>query len=94
MTINIERPIAEDILGSRARIKILKVLAKEGELNISLIISKTRLNHANVIKHLKFLKSCDLIQEKIFGRIKIYRLKVENKVPKYIKNLIKLIEGE
>ena len=45
----------EDLLGSKARIKILKSLALNSELNISLIISKTKLNHSNVSKHLNFL---------------------------------------
>ena len=73
-----KRHFIEDLLGSKARIKILKVLALNDELNISLIISKTKLNHSNVIKHLNFLKSFNLIQEKKFGRIKIYRYKSEN----------------
>ena len=33
----------EDLLGSKARVKILKSLALNGELNISLIISKTNI---------------------------------------------------
>ncbi|HEY0087395.1 MAG TPA: winged helix-turn-helix domain-containing protein [Candidatus Lokiarchaeia archaeon] len=84
----------EDILGSKARIKILKILAKNKELNISLIISKTHLNHANVIKHLNFLKSCNLIQEKIFGRIKIYRYKIENIKARSLKKFIEIWERD
>ncbi|MHA1294568.1 MAG: ArsR/SmtB family transcription factor [Promethearchaeota archaeon] len=83
----------EDLLGSRARIKILKILAKKNELNISYIINKTKLNHSNVMKHLNFLKSVDLIQEKIFGRIKIYRYKIENVKARYFKNFIEIWES-
>lgn len=35
----------ENLLGSRARIKILKILAQEQELSISQIIRSTNLNH-------------------------------------------------
>jgi len=84
----------EDLLGSKARIKILKALALNDELNISLIISKTKLNHSNVIRHLNLLKSFNLIQEKKFGRIKIYRYKSENIKARSLKNFIKIWESD
>jgi DNA-binding transcriptional ArsR family regulator len=83
----------EDLLGSKARIKILKTLAINNELNISLIISITKLNHSNVIKHLNILKSFNLIQEKKFGRIKIYRYKTENIKARSLKKFIEIWEG-
>ncbi|MFX0071852.1 MAG: winged helix-turn-helix domain-containing protein [Candidatus Hermodarchaeota archaeon] len=86
--------LIENLLGSRARIKILKILAYNNELNISLIISKTRLNHSTVLRHLNFLKSLNLIQEKRFGRIKIYRYKIENLRAKSLKNFIEIWEGK
>lgn len=89
-----KRHFIEDLLGSRARIKILKALALNDELNISLIISKTKLNHSNVIKHLNFLKSFNLIQEKKFGRIKIYRYKSENIKARSLKKFIKIWEND
>jgi DNA-binding transcriptional ArsR family regulator len=90
---NANRFLIEDLLGSRARIKILKVLAYDNELNISLIISKTKLNHSTVIRHLNFLKSLNLVQEKKFGRIKIYRYKIENLRARSLKNFIEIWEG-
>jgi DNA-binding transcriptional ArsR family regulator len=84
--------LIEDILGSRARIKILKVLALNNELNISLIISKTKLNHSNVLKHLDVLKSLNLVQEKKFGRIKIYRYKDEDIKARSLKKFIEIWE--
>ena len=89
-----KRHYIEDLLGSKARIKILKALALNDELNISLIISKTKLNHSNVIKHLNFLKSFNLIQEKKFGRIKIYRYKSENIKARSLKKFIKIWESD
>lgn len=83
----------EDVLGSKARMKIIKALVLNGELNISKIISKTHLNHTIVLKRLDFLKSCDLIQEKIFGRIKIYRYKIENAKARSLKKFIGIWEN-
>ena len=84
----------EDLLGSRARVKILNILAKSSELNISRIIKKTRLNHSNVLKHLKILIDIDIIQEKRFGRIKIYRYKEENIKANCLKKFIEIWEGD
>lgn len=84
----------EDLLGSKARIKILKMLALNNELNISLIIAKTNLNHTIVLKHLNFLKTINLVQEKKFGRIKIYRYRNENIKARYLKKFIEIWEGD
>lgn len=92
MIISKEKYLIEEILGSKARVKILKALAKNNELTISLIINKTRLNYSNVMKHLKCLKDLDLIQEKKFGRIKIYRYKIENMKARSLKKFIDIWE--
>lgn len=84
----------ENLLGSRARVKILKLLAKNKEMSISQIIRDTRLNHTSVKYHLAFLKSYNLVQEKIFGRIKIYRYKFENIRAKSLGKFIEIWEGE
>lgn len=93
MIISKEKYLIEDLLGSKARVKILKTLAQNEELTISLIINNTRLNYSNVAKHLNHLKSLDLIQEKKFGRIKIYRYKIENIKARSLKKFIEIWEG-
>ena len=84
----------EDLLGSRARVKIIKALAINEELTISLLIKTTKLNHANVRKHLDYLKTVNLVEEKRFGRIGIFRYKLENTKARLLKNLIEIWEGE
>jgi len=84
----------EEVLGSKARIKILKTLAMNNELNISLIIKNTRLNHSNVLKHLQILKELNLVQEKKFGRIRIYRYKNENIKARSLKKFIEIWEDD
>jgi predicted transcriptional regulator len=84
----------EKVLGSRARIKILKLLAFRNELSITQIIKKTNLNHSCVNKHLKFLESLNIIHEKRFGRIKIFRFKIENIKARSLKNFIEIWESE
>ncbi len=89
----LKKDLIEDLLGSRARVKILKVLAINEELTISLIIKQTKLNYNSVSKHLDYLKIVDLVQEKKFGRIKIFRFKSENLKARSFKNFIKIWEG-
>jgi DNA-binding transcriptional ArsR family regulator len=89
-----KKKLIEDLLGSRARVKILKILAKFDELTISLIIKKTKLNYTCVLKHLNFLKLHNLIQEKKFGRIKIFRYKSENMKARSLRNFIEIWEGD
>lgn len=84
----------ENLLGSRARVKILKLLAKNKEMSISQIIKSAKLNHTSVKNHLAYLKSYNLVQEKIFGRIKIYRYKFENIRAKSLGKFIEIWEGE
>ena len=88
MELTNNRIVFEDILSSRGRVKILKLLALNNEMNISNIVKKAGLNHRSVKNHLIFLKHIDFIQEKQFGRIRIYRYKLENLKARALKNLI------
>jgi len=87
-------PAIEDVLSSRGRIKIIKVLAKEIELNISEIARQSQLNHSTACRHLDYLESVGIIQKKVFGRIKIYRFKLENVKVKGLKSLFDIWEEE
>ena len=84
----------ENVFGSRARIKILKLLALNYELSITQIIKKTKLNHSSVVKHLNILERLNIIHKKNFGRIKIFRFKIENIRAKRLKNFIDIWESE
>ncbi|MFX1327105.1 MAG: hypothetical protein ACFE91_03045 [Promethearchaeota archaeon] len=88
-----KKNMIEDLFTSRARVKILKTLALNEELTISLIISKTKLNYSCVVKHLNYLKMVNLIQEKKFGRIKIFRYKLENMKARSFRNFVEIWEG-
>ncbi len=82
----------EDIFASKGRTKIIKILAINNETNISNIVKLTGLNHSSVKIHLNFLNKVNIIEEKCFGRIKIYRFKDENIKANAIKKLIEFWE--
>ncbi|MFX0162631.1 MAG: winged helix-turn-helix domain-containing protein [Candidatus Hodarchaeota archaeon] len=87
---NKEEPPIEEVLSSKGRVKILRLLAEEGELNISEIINRTRLNHTITLKHLDQLAKAGIVQEKKFGRIRIYRYCIEQSRARALKNLFQL----
>ncbi|MHA1399174.1 MAG: winged helix-turn-helix domain-containing protein [Candidatus Heimdallarchaeaceae archaeon] len=86
-----EIPI-EEVLSSRGRVKIIKLLAECGELNISAISKKVQLNHSTVKNHLDFLVEVGVVREKKFGRIRIYEYQDYNIRAHSLKQLFKIWE--
>lgn len=78
----------EDVLSSKGRVRILRILAEIGELNISEIARRARLNYATANQHLKVLEDNKLVKHKNFGRIRIFRFNENNSRGKMIKALI------
>jgi len=76
----------DDLFQSKGRVRILQLLAQR-ELNISAIAQQTKLNHNAVRYHLKALMEDGLVQEKIFGRIRIYRFRLEEPRAQELKRL-------
>lgn len=84
----------EDILSSRGRVRIIKALSEVGELNISEIARRVELNYTTTNQHLHALKEAGLVQEKKFGRIRIFRFKYEYPRAQAIKDLIDFWESD
>lgn len=80
----------EEILSSKGRIKILKVLSKRLELNISELCRQVGLNHTSTKLHLQILIKSGLVEEKVFGRIKIYRYRIEDMRARALRNLLEI----
>ena len=82
----------EDVFSSKGRVKILRILAEIGELNISEIARRAGLNYATTNQHLQVLESHKLVRHKTFGRIRIFRYNEENPRARMIKQLIEFWE--
>jgi len=80
----------EDVLSSKGRVRILRILADIGELNISEIARRARLNYATTNQHLKVLEDHQLVKHKRFGRIRIFRYNEENPRARMIRQLMEL----
>ena len=78
----------EDIFSSRVRMKILKVLAQMGELNVSDITRRLGVNYQTTARHLDVLEAEDILHHKKFGRIRLYRLNERSPKARAIQTLL------
>ncbi|MEE8355094.1 MAG: winged helix-turn-helix domain-containing protein [Candidatus Bathyarchaeia archaeon] len=62
----------EELMGSRGRIRVLRVLAEAREMNISEVGRRTGMNYTSVERHLEALRELGLLREKRYGKIRIY----------------------
>ncbi|RLF12233.1 MAG: ArsR family transcriptional regulator [Thermoprotei archaeon] len=82
----------EEVLSSKGRVKVLKVLLKSLELNISEVVRRSGLNYTAVASHIDALKEAGLLEEKTFGRIRILRVKLEDPRVQALRKLFDLFE--
>lgn len=83
----------ETVLGNKLRIKILKILSKIRELNVTEIARRLGVNHKTTMKHLKILEDEGILQHKRFGRIHLYRFNENSVKAKAIQTLLETWEN-
>jgi DNA-binding transcriptional ArsR family regulator len=82
----------EEVFSSKGRVRILRILSEIGELNISEIARRARLNYSTTNQHLQVLENNKLVLHKTFGRIRIFRYNDENPRAIMIGRLMELWE--
>jgi len=82
----------EDVFCSKLRMKILKIIAQIGELNVSEIARRLGANYQTTSTHLKILEDEGILQHKVFGRIRLYRLNEHSPKAKAVQKLIDIWE--
>jgi len=83
----------ESLLGSKPRVKILKVLIDKGELNITAIAREAGVNHKTALRHLEELRRVGVVTEKVFGRVRIFKINSEDPRVEALKMLFKSISS-
>ena len=78
----------ETVFSSRGRVKILKILVEIGELNISEIARRARLNYTTTNQHLQVLEESGIVHHKNFGRIRIFMFNDDDPRAMMIKDFI------
>lgn len=84
----------EDVFSSRLRMKILKILHIVGELNGSEIARRLGVNYVSTSKHLRILEDEGILQRKMFGRIRLYRMNEQSFKARAVQNLIDVWEHQ
>lgn len=87
-------PPLEEVFSSKGKVKILKLLAKVGELYVSEISRRTGLNNTVTTRHLASLVKAGLISEKRFGKIRIFTYQDLDPRAQAIKKLIDFWDSE
>jgi DNA-binding transcriptional ArsR family regulator len=84
----------EEVFSSKLRMKILKLVYDLGSLNVSDIARRLNTNFASTSEHLKVLESEGILQELVYGRVRMYRFNEGSAKAKAVQNLIETWEQD
>jgi DNA-binding transcriptional ArsR family regulator len=76
------------ILSSSGRIKILTVLSNAQELHLSEIARKIDQSYSSTDRHLQDLSEASIVEEHDYGRVRMFRLNLENPRARILRQLI------
>ncbi|MCG2882252.1 MAG: winged helix-turn-helix domain-containing protein [Acidilobus sp.] len=83
----------ERLLSSKGRLRVLKVLLSEGQANITRIVKETGLNHSLVERHLSDLVSMGIVQEKRYGRMRVFMVDLRDPKVSGLYELLRQLES-
>jgi DNA-binding transcriptional ArsR family regulator len=84
----------EEVFSSRPRMRILKLVEQLGELNVSDVARRIGVNFATTSRHLKILEEEGVLQQRTYGRIRMYRFNQASPKAKAVQKLIEAWEQE
>ena len=84
----------EEVFSSKPRMKILRLITRLGALNVSDIARRINLNYSTTNQHLKLLESEGVLQQRIYGRIRIYKFNNGSPKARAVQNLIEAWEQD
>ena len=90
MEISANRLSLSQVFSSIGKAKLLEILALKEELNISELLKQAHMNHNSAVVHLAELEKLGFVQQKRYGKINIYRYRIENPHARALKNLLLL----
>lgn len=84
----------EEIFSSKPRMKILRLIFRLGALNISDIARRIKLNYTTTNRHLKLLESEGILQQRVYGRIRMYKFSNVSRKALAVQSLIEVWEQD
>lgn len=82
----------EEVFSSKPRMKILKLVARLGELNVSDVARRIGVNFTTTSRHLRVLEEEGILQQRVYGRIRMYRFNQASPKAKVVQDLIEVWE--
>jgi DNA-binding transcriptional ArsR family regulator len=82
----------EEVFSSKPRMKILRLVARLGALNVSDIARRINMNYSTTNQHLKLLEAEGILQQRVYGRVRMYRFNEVSPKAKAVQNLIETWE--
>jgi len=82
----------EELLGSKWKIRVIKEILNESEINISSLVKRSNSHFKNTTEYIRFLKELGLVKEKRFGKIRIVVANRNSEAYPILKRLIELVE--
>jgi DNA-binding transcriptional ArsR family regulator len=84
----------EEVFSSKPRMKILKLIARLGALNVSDVARRVNLNYSTTNEHLKLLEAEGVLQQRVYGRIRMYKFHESSPKARAVQNLIEAWEQD
>ena len=94
VSVNSKRDVIERIFSSKGKTRLVRVLFKLEEANISRIARATGLHHKLVEKYLLELKDLGIIEEHRYGRLRVFKINYTSPYAFILKQLIDLMESQ
>jgi DNA-binding transcriptional ArsR family regulator len=63
----------EQVFSSKPRMKILKLVYQLGQLNVSDLARRIKINYTATAGHLKILEKEGILEARVYGRVHMYR---------------------
>ena len=81
-------PPLERVLSSSGRIRILTLLSEVEELHLSEIAKRTEQSYSATERHLDDLSKAEIVEERDYGRVRVFKLNQANDRAKLLQELI------
>ncbi|MDT7886737.1 MAG: hypothetical protein RQ968_05130 [Thermoproteota archaeon] len=86
--------IIENLLGSKWKIRVLKKIIEEKEVNISNLAKETSSNFKKVEQYLKLLNELEIIREKRLGKIRLIIVNEKSPIFSNLERMFRFVEGK
>lgn len=81
-------PPLDRVLSSRGRIRILTLLSQVERLHLTEIAKRTEQSYSATERHLNDLSKAGIVEERDYGRVRVFKLNLTNDRAKLLQELI------